>query len=446
MTPKTKKILLTSGAVVGAGLVVLIVAAILILNSGWFANFAKQKIVSALEDATGGKVDIGSLQLELSGITIRVRNVVLHGTEPAADAPLLRVSLLELRLRLLPSLKRAYEIKYLGVDQPQANVIVFPDGKTNIPTPKPSPPSNQSGLETIVDLAVDKFDITNGLLQFRQQATALNARGENLRAQLLYDTRNPSYQGSLSLDPLLVKSGRRPALPIHVNVPVTIEKDAVRIANAKLTTAESNITLNADLQNMKAPIINASLNASVSLPEVDRTSGVVLNTRAKGMPQALTLNASLHLDPQHMELRTANLMLGQTTFRHQVRCKILPMRRLLRISMVTWRWLPLSELLNVTQPQAAGAIDINGNARVDAQSNYDVNGQIHSVVSAYAAEPHALSDVNLNTPFHADPYLISLDGLRLSLLGGSLNAKILLEKMQQLSVEGSFQNFDLPGL
>ena len=89
-------------------------------------------------------------------------------------------------------------------------MIVFPDGKTNIPTPKPSPPSNQSGLETIVDLAVDKFDITNGLLQFRQQATALNARGENLRAQLLYDTRNPSYQGSLSLDPLLVKSGESP--------------------------------------------------------------------------------------------------------------------------------------------------------------------------------------------------------------------------------------------
>ena len=82
MTPKTKKILLTSGAVIGAGLVVLIVAAILILNSGWFANFAKQKIVSALEDATGGKVDIGSLQLDLSGITVRVRNVVLHGTEP----------------------------------------------------------------------------------------------------------------------------------------------------------------------------------------------------------------------------------------------------------------------------------------------------------------------------------------------------------------------------
>ncbi|MGC2658010.1 MAG: hypothetical protein WA324_08525, partial [Bryobacteraceae bacterium] len=314
MTPKGKKLLLTGGAVTGGAIAAGTVAAIMILNSGWFSNFAEKKVISSLDDATGGKVTIGSFDLTLSSLTIRIHNLVLHGTEPPSAAPLAQISLLELRLRVFPSFTKLYRVDYLNVDGPQANVIVFPDGKTNIPTPKPSPPSNTSGLETVVDLAVGRFTVSNGLLEFQQQKTALNVRGENLRALLLYDTKNPSYHGSLSLDPVLVKSAQQPVLPIHVNIPVSIEKDAIRIAGAKLTTQQSNITVNASMQNLKAPVIDASLNASVSLPEVDRTTGVELNTSAPGMPQDLTLAARLHMDPQRIDLRSANLTLGQTTF------------------------------------------------------------------------------------------------------------------------------------
>ena len=54
--------------------------------------------------------------------------------------------------------------------------------------------------------------------------------------------------------------------------------------------------------------------------------------------------------------------------------------------------------------------------------------------------------MNLSSPFHADPFLISLDGLRLNALGGSLGAKIFLEKLQNLSVEGQLRNFSIPTL
>ncbi|HEX4808900.1 MAG TPA: translocation/assembly module TamB domain-containing protein [Bryobacteraceae bacterium] len=446
MTPKTKKILLTTGAIVGGGLAVLVVVALLVLNSSWFSNFAREKIVSAIEDSTGGKVDIGSFQLDLSGLTVRIRNLVLHGTEPANSAPLFRVNLIELHLKLFSSFKKVYELQYLGVDTPQADVVVFPNGKTNIPTPKtPSKPSNTSGLETIVDLAVNKFDITNGLLQFRDQKAPLNVRGENLRAQLLYNMINPSYRGSLSLDPLL-QSGDRPALRVHVSLPVTIEKDAIRIANATLTTAQSNITINGDLQNMKAPVVNASVNATVSLPEVDHTVGAGLNTNARGVPQNLTLSAKLHMDPQRMELQTANLALGQTTFQASGVLRDASHQNSSAQFNGHLALAQLSELLKIKQPQAAGAIDINGNARLDAQSNYYVDGQIHSAGLSLRSGTTRLSNVSLNSPFHADPYLISLDGLRLNVLGGSLDAKIFVAKMQQLSVEGNLHNFNLQEL
>ena len=45
--------------------------------------------------------------------------------------------------------------------------MVFADGKTNIPEPKiKKKPSDKSGLETIVDLAIGRFDLVNASAAF----------------------------------------------------------------------------------------------------------------------------------------------------------------------------------------------------------------------------------------------------------------------------------------
>ena len=50
---------------------------------------------------------------------------------------MLRVARVQLNLRLFTSLHHFWDITYLGIDRPQANVIVYPDGHTNIPVAAP---------------------------------------------------------------------------------------------------------------------------------------------------------------------------------------------------------------------------------------------------------------------------------------------------------------------
>src|SRR2546430_9584396 len=49
---------------------------------------------------------------------------------------------------------------YLGIDRPEANILVFPDGRTNVPTPKQKATSDKTPLETVVDLAIGHFELT----------------------------------------------------------------------------------------------------------------------------------------------------------------------------------------------------------------------------------------------------------------------------------------------
>src|SRR5436309_15693132 len=133
---KRKRVILIIAASLAGLLVVLVIASILVLRSAWFANYVREKIIAVTEESTGGKVEIAAFQFDWTHLTARIRNFVLHGTEPAGSDPLARIQLLEVRFKLLTGLKKVVDLQYLGIQQPQVNLIVFPDGKTNIPEPK----------------------------------------------------------------------------------------------------------------------------------------------------------------------------------------------------------------------------------------------------------------------------------------------------------------------
>lgn len=447
MTPRRKKILIGIGVGIPALLLILVITSILIIRTAWFANYVREKIIATTEESTGGVVEIGSFQFDWMHLTARIRNFVLHGNEPKGSDPLARIALLELRLKLFSGLYHMVDLQYLGITQPQVNLIVFPDGTTNIPQPKvQKQPSQTSGLETVVDLAVGQFQIQSGLLEYSQSKTPFNARGENLRALLNYNTLNPSYSGNLSIDPLWLTSANSPRLGVRVNIPVTLEKDAVRIANARLNTDQSQIVLNGSVQNMNAPQISAQVNATVSLPEMQRSFDLPIDPNAKGAPNVLTAELAANMDQKNnrIQIQTAHVGLGQTTL--QASGTLAPGSTSGADFNANLALGELASLLKVSGVQASGVLQANGKATVDPHNNYAADGTINSKGISLRSGTTRLSDVSFYSPFHADPYLISLDGLKLNAFGGSLSAKIFVENLEKLSVEGTLRNFSLPVL
>src|SRR5579862_7363856 len=109
-------------------IVLLLAGTILTVRTDWFRNFVRQKIITATEDGTGGKVEIGSFEFAWTRLRAVVTDFVIHGNEPAGSDPFVRAARVELDLRLFTSIRRPFELAYLGVDKPGVNIIVFPDG------------------------------------------------------------------------------------------------------------------------------------------------------------------------------------------------------------------------------------------------------------------------------------------------------------------------------
>lgn len=441
------KILSIAGASVGTLAVATVITSYAILQSSWFGNYVKNKIVSVAEQSTGGKVEIGRFDVDLNHLTIRIYDFVLHGTEPASVPPLLRAHLLELHLRLFSGIKGLIDLSYIGIERPQVDLISYPDGRTNIPQPK-NPAKSKGGnpLQTLVDLKIGQFNLYQGLIQFNQQKTQFQAHGDNLRVLLNYNSAMPGYQGNVSFDPLTLREAAQPPLVWHVNVPVTIESTALRINRATLSTNQSKLVLDASVEGPDQKVFNAKVNADLKLPELARSLDLPIHPAAPGAPKELTAELALHMDQKDnaFQLQTAHIALGQTTLQASGSLRDPNDAKAAAAFNGNLALAQLEPLFGVTSPQASGDVTLNGFARLDGNNNYQVNGTINSKNLSLVEGKTRVADIQLYTPFHADPYLVSLDGLKLGALGGTLRAKVFVENLAKLSVEGNLQHFSLP--
>src|SRR5579862_757548 len=234
-------------------LVLAVVGGIAIVQTQWFRDLVRQKIISATEEGTGGKVEIGSFAFDWRSLRATVTEFMIRGNEPAGTAPFVHVKRVELHLRLFTGLRRIFELAYLGVDRPEVNILVFADGTTNMPTPKHKSSSNETPLETVVDLAVNDFELTNGLVAFNSQQQALNVRANDLRAQLRYNLLDQGYRGQISLKPLYVVSGRNTPVNVTVTLPIALQRDGIDLHDARIATAQSEILISASMKDFRTP-------------------------------------------------------------------------------------------------------------------------------------------------------------------------------------------------
>src|ERR1700733_5036747 len=298
------RILRNAAIALGALIVVLAIAGILVVQSGWFQNYVKQTIIASTEDSTGGKVEIGVFHFDWTHLSAVATNFVIHGTETADTAPLLRAARVQLNLRLFTSLHHPWDITYLGVDHPEANVMVYADGHTNIPAPRRKSTSSEAPLETVVDLAIGRFELTDGLIAFAAQKHELNVRGNNLRAQLAYNILSQEYRGDVSLQPIYVIAGRNTPVNVTLDLPLVMARNRIELHGASITTSQSAIKIDAAIQDVRDLKVSAHATGHIALAD--------LSVKTEKSPPLIDLDANASMANSAIEVTGLRVSLGHS--------------------------------------------------------------------------------------------------------------------------------------
>jgi translocation and assembly module TamB len=308
MTRRSRLALIAGASIVGLTALAF-VAGLLVVQSGWFREQVRQRVVVEAEKATGGRVEIGSFAFDWRTLTVRLNNFVIHGLEPPGSVPLLRVGSITARLKIISIVERAVDVQSMDAERPEAHLIVNRDGTTNVPQPKTPRTSNKNPAETILDLAIGRFNLRDGTFQVNSARMPWNAAGENLRMQLAYHRTPARYRGDISVQPLHFIVANDLPVDMSVKVSLAIEKNKLTIASAHLETPRSNAELSGAIDDFSSPEYRLRYAARVSLDELLRT--LRFRTRPEGILEVRG-NASFR-DFGHY-LLTGNLAGGPLAF------------------------------------------------------------------------------------------------------------------------------------
>jgi translocation and assembly module TamB len=275
-----KLALIAAGSLAGL-LLMVATGAFFALRSNWFLEKVRERIVNAAETATGGRVELGSFSFDLRRLRAEVHNFVIHGAEPAGRPPLFRAASAAIGFRIVSLWKHQADIEYLNVTGPQVYLIFYPDGRANIPQPKLKPNPQPNAIENILDLAVGRFHLENGVLEIESYGkTRFDARGQSLSAKFLYEAAGTRYRANISIQPLDLRWGDRSPIPFEVNATLAIEPNRVEIASAKLAMEDGAITLSGSVRDFASPQISLRYGLRASLGAAQRV--LKLNTAARG--------------------------------------------------------------------------------------------------------------------------------------------------------------------
>ena len=269
-----KRALVVAGSV-AALVLVLGAAIILILQSGWFRAQVRARIIATLEEATGGRAEIGSFQFNWTNLRVDVQGVVLHGTEAAGKPPLLRASSITIGLKIISALRQKVDVRYVTVQNPDVYLIIDAEGRTNVPEPKIKRHSERTAMDTLINLAVGQFSLQNGIFEIEARTKIpFNMRGRNLDARFTYEAAAQRYRGNLSIQPLELQWDGRTEAPLSIQMATTLERDRIEVATAHVAAGQSNADFSGAIENLAAPRANFRYAAHVTAADAARMLGV----------------------------------------------------------------------------------------------------------------------------------------------------------------------------
>ncbi len=433
---RREKIALIAGWSLAGALLFLGIVAILTVRSVWFSNYVRGRIVTSVEQATGGKVGVKGFHFNWVHLRADLNGFVIHGLEPPGAAPLLTIRHVRIDLGFAAPFTRPVHIAYLLVEGAHANITILPNGRTNIPPPM-RPGTNP--LATVVHLAIGRFDVVDGAADVANRKARFSASGENLRAHLVYNRAQPGYHGEIDIDPLLVRSGKREPVAVKVVLPVAIDREKIAVANARLTTPQSRVLITGDVRNLMAPRASGRIDASVALDELRRAGALPFPPGTGGGPRIVHADITGSVDAQRIAIQHARVRLGGSELEAHSPATTGELR--FRATLLLGQ---LGRSLKLPL-HAEGTMNMEGAATARRRS-WRVNAKLAGHGLGFTQGTTHVSGLELATEVVAAPGRIELRPLALSGIGGTFAGSALLENLRTFRVAGDLHHFDLQTL
>ena len=233
-----------------------------------FQRAVRRRVISALEKATGGRVELGELHTIPFRLRIDARNLTVHGREAADQAPFLHIDRLQAQLKIISLVSTTVGLRSLVLERPVMHIVVYPDGSTNQPSPPASKSSGQPTVEQLFSLSVAHAEVQHGELQWEENRIPLDFDGRDVALVMDYFFLRQQYQARLSVGRVAMRLPPRPEFFWRADSSLLLARDHAEISTLTVASGNSEIHFHGRVEDFHNPQISGDYRGLLNLGEL----------------------------------------------------------------------------------------------------------------------------------------------------------------------------------
>jgi translocation and assembly module TamB len=308
----------------GALLTILIVTAVGLFywsSSAAFEETVRGRIISELEDLTGGKVEIASFHWDLLHLRAEADGITIHGLEAASEAPYAHLDRLRIRAGILGLFNLGTSprivLREAELLHPQFHLIVYADGSTNQPQPRAKRKSTTSPADLLFDAEIGQLAVQQGTLHIADVVVPLDLQAHDTNVQLSWvpatgieiGQANGSYRIFASVGDLAFAQGKFHPVSSRLDASLLLSHDKLQLDSLRLAALGHTLAVRGTLNSFSHPVWQAQANGQVDLQILApytgffyTRSGVVdLHTSISGKGSGFSATGDLASDAIHYQ-------------------------------------------------------------------------------------------------------------------------------------------------
>jgi translocation and assembly module TamB len=232
-----------------------------------FQAYVRGRVVSAIENATGGRVEMGTYHTIPFRLQAEIRDLTVHGLEAPGEVPLAHVDRVVARIKVISLLETSFGFKFIALDHPVVHLIVYPDGSTNQPAPKVKRTSSQTPVEQLFSLSINRLVVRRGELLWNDQRIPFDVNVSDLSAQMVYSFLRGRYESNLLLGKVDTKFQDFRPFSWTAAVHFSLGKNDVEVTSLLWNSGHSHVEANGRLANFLQPKVDANYTGTIDLLE-----------------------------------------------------------------------------------------------------------------------------------------------------------------------------------
>ncbi len=236
-------------------------------NTDAFQAMARRRVISEIENITGGRVELDSIHAIPFRFRVEVRGLTIHGKESESEIPLAHIDSLTAKIKVISILGFSFVFDSVELEHPVVHLIIYPDGSTNQTVPKVAQSSDKSVIQRLFAFSINHLSAHNGTLFFNQQQIPLDFTVEDVVASLDYSILRRRYDGKLELG--RVESVIQNYRPFAWNLKseFTLGVDNLVVHSFEVHSGKSKLTAVGGIEKFSTPKLDLRYDVSMDAQE-----------------------------------------------------------------------------------------------------------------------------------------------------------------------------------